>query len=132
MAGTLHASAQGYDYLTFRQADGTETSLGIDNLTITFASGNLVATNGTQEFTAPLAGMDKMYFAAEPTAIDQATVQDGAAAVRIVNGTLLVDGTPAQGVSVYSLDGRRQPATGLSRGVYVVRLQGKTLKVLAQ
>lgn len=131
-AGAFQASAQSLDYLTFRQADGTETSLGIDNLVITFTNGRLTADNGEQQFSTALTDMDRMFFAATPTAIDQAVTAPAAGRVRIVGGRLLIDGTPATDAAVYSLDGRRQSPTRLTRGVYVVRIQGETLKLMAE
>ena len=48
--------------------------MSIDKLKITFANDNLVATNGTETFTAPVADMSKMFFSTTPTAVDRKSV----------------------------------------------------------
>ena len=89
-AGTAHA--QSYDYLTLKQANGTETSLNLDNLRITFADGLLVADNGTQSVSIALADMDKMFFALESTGLNTvSSAADAAPAFRIENGRLITD-----------------------------------------
>lgn len=126
----LTASAQSYSYLTFRQADGTETSLKTAGLKLTFADGNLVATNGSETATFALSTMAKMYFSTNTSAIDQATTANISAT--IVNGTLQVNAPAGTPVSVYGLDGREMPHHGLTSGVYVVRVGQKVLKLMAK
>ncbi len=126
----LTASAQSYSYLTFRQADGSETSLKTAGLKLTFADGNLVAANGTETATFALANMAKMYFSTSATAIDQATSAQVSAS--IVNGALQVAAPAGTPVSVYSLDGREMPHQGLASGVYVVKVGNKVLKLMAK
>lgn len=126
-ASACTMQAQSYDFLTLKKAGGSETSLGIDHLKITFADGQLIASNGTQSFSAPISEMQSMFFAAEATGIAQATATD-ASQVSIVNGTLRAT-QPAQ---VYSLDGRQMPTAGLQPGTYLVKAGGKTFKVIAR
>lgn len=129
-AGTAHA--QSYDYLTLKQANGTETSLNLDNLRITFADGLLVADNGIQSVSIALADMDKMFFALESTGLNTvSSAADATPAFRIENGRLITD-APAGSVSVYGTDGRQVPASGLAPGVYVVKIKGQSFKVLAR
>lgn len=130
--GTLQASAQEYNYLTLQETDGTETSLTVDGLKIIFVDGSIVVTNGTQNFTAPLASMSKMYFAETATAINSAIAAADEASVRIVNGQLQVNAPDGSRVKVYGLDGREQGTSHLTRGVYVVRVNNQTFKVIAQ
>ncbi len=126
----LTASAQSYSYLTFRQADGSETSLKTSGLKLTFADGNLVATNGSETATFALANMAKMYFSSSATAISQASTESVSAS--IVNGTLQVTAPAGTSVSVYGLDGREMPHQGLASGVYVVKVGQKVLKLMAK
>lgn len=129
-AGAAHA--QSYDYLTLKQANGTETSLSIDNLRITFSDGQLVADNGVQIVSVPLADMDKMFFALEATGLNTvSSTADAAPAFRIEKGRLITD-APAGSVSIYGTDGRQVPASGLAPGVYVVKIKGQSFKVLAR
>lgn len=126
-ASACTMQAQSYDFLTLKKAGGSETSLGIDHLKITFADGQMIATNGTESFSAPLREMQSMFFAAEATGIAQTTTS-ATLQVSIVNGTLHAS-QPAQ---VYSLDGRLMPTVGLQSGTYLVKIAGKTLKVIAR
>ena len=129
-AGTAHA--QSYDYLTLKQANGTETSLNLDNLRITFSDGQLVADNGIQSVSIALADMDKMFFALEATGLNTvSSTADAAPSFRIENGCLITD-APAGSVSIYGTDGRQVPASGLAPGVYVVKINGQSFKVLAR
>lgn len=124
----LTASAQ--SYLTFRQTDGSEKSLSTSGLKLTFADGNLVATNGSETATFALSSMAKMYFSNNSTAINQASTAEVSAA--IVNGTLQVNAPAGTSVSVYGLDGREMPHQGLASGVYVVKVGHKVLKLMAK
>jgi len=132
MIGTLAVSAQSYSYLTFTTAEGAETSMSVSNLKITFSDNNLVATNdaGTQTFA--LAGLQKMYFATSPATGIHSVQTGSATSVSILGGKLFVDGAEANSVSIYSLDGRKMRNQNLTRGAYIVRVNGQTYKVLAQ
>lgn len=131
MAVAIGASAQSYSYVTLQQTDGTEQSLAVDGLKITFSDGNLVAVNGQTTATVALSKMAKMYFADSPAAI--AAVTDGSATdVCIRGGQLYVNAPADTPVSVFTLDGRAVPARGLSAGVYLVRVGGRTYKVMAR
>lgn len=125
------ASAQSYNYLTFQQTDGAVRSLSLDGLKLTFAEGNLVATNGTTQTTFPLSALQKMFFSSEAVGIHSASA-DSPVGVRIEGGTLHVDAPSDSEIAIYGIDGRRVPSTGLGQGVYVVKVNGKTYKVLAK
>ena len=131
-AAALPASAQSYDYLTFKKTTGEETSLSIDKLKITFANDNLVATNGTETFTAPVADMSKMYCSTTATAISTIAANANGLCAAIVNGQLKVNAPAGSRVSVYSIDGRQVGTTHLAKGSYLVRVNNQTLKVVAQ
>lgn len=130
--GAVSASAQSYSYLTLQQTGGDEQSLSISGLKITFSGGNLVATNGTQTATIPLEKMQKMYFAAMPTGISTAA-GEAAVGVSIEGGKLIVNAPEGNSVQLYGIDGRQlSPDATLNRGVYVVRVGGKSFKLLAR
>ena len=133
MGFSLCGFAQSYDYLTLRTADGTEKSIGIDGLRITFADGKLLAANGKEETQIALADMACMFFATAPTAIESLTAADAAGLrVQISGGRLLTNAPAGSDIRVYSLDGRLAPTQGLSSGAYLVRVNGRTFKVVAQ
>lgn len=127
----ISASAQTGNYLTFRQANGNETSLSTNGLRITFENGNLVATNGSEKATFALADMGLMFFSPTPTAIHEAASTDGITA-SIVGGTLRTNAPAGTAVSVYSPDGRLMPLTGLQSGAYIVRIGEKVVKLMAR
>lgn len=132
-ASALMASAQQYGYLTFEQQDGSKISLtATGRILITFGNGNLKATSSSSEaYIAPLTNLSKMYFASVSSAVSEVANAKQLKA-SIVDGTLHVDAPTTAKVSVYSLDGRQQPTTGLAKGTYLVRIDGRTLKVIAQ
>ena len=118
------ARAGDYHYLTFRSADGTLLSVGTESLTVTFADGKLIATDGTTTHELALASLSSMYFTeADATAIGTlpATEGDGRVQVFSVSGTPL--GTFAS-ASAFS----RQAA----KGVYVIKGNGKTSKIIVR
>lgn len=129
----LTASAQSFEYLTFKKVNGDEFSMGIDHLKITFNDGILTATDGNKTQTVALNEMSKMFFSLTPTAIEQTAVATNEQIeATIVNGKLKVKAPAGSNVQVYSIDGRQMNAQHLTKGTYLVRINDKTLKVLAK
>ncbi len=132
-ASALTVSAQNYNFLTFQKSSGSETSLKADHVKITFEEGNLVATNGSETFSAPLSKMGKMFFSDTATSIETVETNAEALTASIVNGQLRTNAPVGSRISVFSLDGRLLNAqTPISRGTYLVRINNTTLKVVAQ
>ena len=70
MLGAGATMADGTDYLTLRQADGSEISVPSAGLKITFNNGQLVAQSaGQADLTLPVAALQTMFFSATPTSI---------------------------------------------------------------
>ena len=114
------AHADDYPYLTFETQDGNTQSVAVSGLTLTIADGNLVAANGTQTLTLALSDLTKMYFASEATSIDELTSKlptDGVAEVFTLAGVSL---------GQHSLNALRST---LNAGVYIIKVNGQTLKV---
>lgn len=113
----ISAGAADYDYLVFTLTDGNTKAIAASNLNITFTGGNLVATSGTETLaTIALSELSKMEFSNDGTA--------GISAISV--DELTIDG----GMSVYDLNGRKLPTvTKLSRGIYILKGNGRTLKV---
>lgn len=128
---TIGASAQSYNYFTFKTTDGTETSVGAENLKITFQDNKLVATNGTESFTAAVGDMATMFFALTPTSINE-TAENGSVSATITDGKLRVNAPAGTKVTVYGVDGRQYGTTGLQKGTYLVRIGNQTLKVVGK
>jgi hypothetical protein len=134
--------AQNVDYLTFRTADGTEQSLAIDGLKITFAEGKLVATNAVETVSYDLATLSSMFFAAQPTALE--TLAAGQQGARVRGGLLYVNAPAATQVQLYAIDGRllaadvkqtsveEQIGARLSAGTYIVKVGNQSYKLLAR
>lgn len=122
MAGSVAAQAYDYPYLTIQTVDGTEQSVAVASLKLTFSDGKLVVTNsdGTQTFT--LSSLSKMFFSASQTAgISDATTTtdaDGSAEVYSVGGMFL-----GQFESI------AKAKESLKPGIYVVKTKTKTLKI---
>ena len=120
-AMVLYLSAQAedytYPYLVFTNSDGTQTTVAVDGLEITFNNGKLVVTNsaGIQQ-TLTLAELTSMQFEASSTpTLLSAVKNEGSDNV------------------VYDLLGRRAIRTAdgqLRRGVYVIKkADGTTQKI---
>lgn len=123
---SLTAYAQQVRHLTFRHTDGTERSIPLQTgmrITLSAANGCTVEAQGQQLYTAPLASLQQLWFAQEPTAVAPLLSSDLASDERI---------------DVYSLDGRRVATTtaaeahqlSLSTGVYLLRGARQTRKVM--
>lgn len=136
-------SAQRLDYLTFRLLNGSEYSLNIaSGATLTFASNNLVAHANGEERQFALADLSTFFFSASPTGINDVTA--AAITAKYHEGALHVAAPAGSSVNVYSLDGRNVATLqksshgnerftlSLNSGVYVVRVNQQTFKILAQ
>lgn len=126
MAGT-NAMADDYSYLTVKKNDtaGTETSTALSTLKkITFSSGNMVltTTSGTVSYT--LTELDKMYFASTATGISNITDIDNCGALNVysTNGVKMAEYAPGTSVANINL-------SNMPKGVYIVKCDGKTIKV---
>ncbi|MBR2863869.1 MAG: hypothetical protein IKB97_10040 [Bacteroidaceae bacterium] len=135
-------SAQSFDYITFRTADGTEKSMAIDGLKLTFAEGKMTASNTVETLSYDLATLGCMYFAAEPTAVTALPVNE--TAVQVKNGGLYVAAPAGTQVLLYAIDGRILGAftkqnsdvellgNRLTPGTYIVKVGGCSYKLLAR
>lgn len=142
LLATLATQAEDYGCLALRQTGGTVTTLTANGLHITFADGNLVATQGGQTTTLPLADLTAMYFTT-----DDAT---GISAPSTAKGTLTVDGgtvkvTAAQGTrltlhtlggtalaSLTATGGEQTLGANLQEGVYIVGINGHASKIIVK
>lgn len=115
-ASWLHAAD--YNFLTFRQADGTEQSFGISGLTLTFSDGNLVVQQGGTTQTFPLSELNKMFFSESATAIAQPSSVPTAIQVFSVSG-----------VRVGEFQSAEKMGQQLPQGVYMIKQGDKTVKV---
>ena len=127
--GAMTAQAYDYPYLTFQMTDGTVQSVAVDDLTIAFSDGQLVATNiaGTQTFT--LAQLASMQFSA---------TADGAVGIGQLEGAKGAAASETTRSDIFDLSGRRlksstqtsAPTLQTKKGVYIRRTpDGRTSKI---
>ena len=128
--GTLAASAQNFDYLTFRTNAGTEYSLPVDGLKIVINGDQLQVSSTAENLNFAFDELGSFFFTTEPTAIQSAAADD--VQVSIVNGQLQTNAPAGTPVRVFTLDGREMPTTGLGAGIYVIQVNNRTFKTLAR
>ena len=128
--GTLAASAQNFDYLTFRTNAGTEYSVPVDGLKIVINGDQLQVRSTAENLNFAFDELGCFFFATEPTAIQSAAADD--VQVSIVNGKLQTNAPAGTPVRVYTMDGREVPTTGLGAGIYVIKVNNRTFKTLAR
>jgi hypothetical protein len=138
-------SAQRLDYLTLRLLNGNEHSVNIaSGATITFTDTSIDITTETSEpsLSFALANLSTLFFSATPTGITNVAKAEVNASFN--NGALQVVAPAGSKVGVYSLDGRtiavlKKSTDGnerfslpLNKGIYVIRVDQQSFKILAQ
>lgn len=117
MASVALTHAADYQYLVFKSADGTSTSLNAVGLTITFKDGTLVADDGSATATYPLSTLASMSFS-NTSGIAPVSVGDGPVWVFTLTGSC-----SGQFSSVEQARKHLQP------GVYVIKSKDQTRKM---
>ena len=117
LVGVLTIEAADYTYLTFETTDGTKTSVDVSSLPVTINLDNATLTIGNQTFV--LADLSKMYFStqSETTGISQ-----------IENRELETDNS----ADFYDLQGHKVSKDQLRKGVYIVKTQSRTYKMVVK
>lgn len=115
--------ADDYQYLTFLKSDGSSLSVTAEGLKITFVDGNLVATQGGQTTTIALTDLNKMYFTSESTAINEASIAGKQQPFTVVS---------VSGMTVGRFNSAEEMNQQLPRGIYIVKQDGKSTKVIVQ
>lgn len=119
-AAALHAADYDYPYLTLQTADGTKQSVAVGSLTLTFANGQLVATNDEGSYNFSLVDLTKMYFT------------ENTSAIVTMHETLPTEST----VEVYAIGGRlvgrysseSEARQRLDKGIYIFKCNNRTYK----
>jgi hypothetical protein len=111
LVGALTVQAEEYAYLTFETTDGTKVSVDVSSLSLTVSGNTLTA--GSQTFT--LSNLSKMYFSntSETTAIEEIT-------------TATLD----EAADIYDLQGHKVTKEQMKKGVYIVKTNSKTYKIV--
>lgn len=122
-AVSIGTSAETYNYLTFSETSGAETSVSVSGLSIAYSNGNMIATNSSGTTTIALTSLSKMYFSETSTV-----------------GIAINSVSETQPVTVYSVSGERLGTytdvaalkEALRQGVYVIEANGETSKILVK
>ena len=104
-----------YTYLTFETTDGAKVSVSVSSLPVTINLDNSTLVIGNETFE--LADLSKMYFStqSETTGIEEissATIDDDAV--------------------FYDLQGHKVSKAQMKKGVYIVKNNGKTYKMVVR
>ena len=114
LLATLTAQAEGYTYLTFETTDGAKASVYVENLTLTISGTTLTA--GSQQFT--LSNLSKMYFS---------TSDETATGIEEINSAAIEEAT-----DIYDLQGHKVSKEQMKKGVYIVKTNSRTYKMVVR
>ena len=114
LLATLTAQAEGYTYLTFETTDGAKASVSVENLTLTISGTTLTA--GSQQFT--LSNLSKMYFS---------TSDETATGIEEINSAAIEEAT-----DIYDLQGHKVSKEQMKKGVYIVKTNSRTYKMVVR
>ena len=128
----------GAKYLTVTLKGGSEVSYSLENFRVTYGEGNMYVESAGEKFTLSTVSLVNMFFSETPTSISSPKVK---AAVIVNTGEeLLVNSERSGMLKVYSSEGAQllfaKIKTGenavdlssLSKGIYVVTLNGQSVK----
>ena len=114
MVGVLTAHADSYTFLTFETTDGAKASVSVSDMTLTISGTTLIA--GTQSFT--LTNLSKMYFSTS----DETTTG--------ISEVMKADLDEA--TDIYDLQGHKVTKAQMRRGVYIVKTNSRTYKMVVR
>ena len=114
LLATLTVQAEGYTYLTFETTDGAKASVAVENLTLTISGTTLTA--GSQQFT--LSNLSKMYFSAS---------DETATGIEEINSAAIEEAT-----DIYDLQGHKVTKEQMKKGVYIVKTNSRTYKMVVR
>ena len=117
LVGTLTAQANDFTYLTFETTDGTKTSVDVSSLPVTINLDNSTLTIGNQTFA--LADLSKMYFSTQSETTGIETID---------NGQWTMDNS----AEFYDLQGHKVTKAQMKKGVYIVKTNSKTYKIVVK
>lgn len=120
----MSVRASDYKSLVFQDNSGT-TAIDLSSLVITVADGKLVATNASGTVTLSLSDLTKMYFSNDDatTGIKQAETTGEASPVQAYD---------IAGRSMGTFDSLASAKAQLRQGVYVIKQNNKTFKIVVK
>ena len=119
---TMRADEWAYPYLTFETTGGEARSVAVESLSLVMSGGQLVLTNASGTQTFALSELSKMYFSTSAASgIDALPTDLGRVEVF----------TPS-GLAMGSFETLGQARAALSGGIYLVRAQQRTFKIIVR
>ena len=116
VGGGLAVQAEdSYTYLTFETTDGAKVSVSVSSLPVTINLDNSTLVIGNETFA--LADLSKMYFStqSETTGIQE-----------------ISSATIDEAADIYDLQGHKVTKAQMKKGVYIVKTNGKTYKIVVK
>ena len=114
LVGALTVQAEDYPYLTFETTDGAKASVPVSSLTLTISGTTLTA--GSQSFT--LSNLSKMYFS---------TSDETVTGIEEITSATLDEAS-----SIYDLQGHKVSKEQMRKGVYIVKTNNRTYKMIVK
>jgi hypothetical protein len=114
VGGGLAVQAEdNYTYLTFETTDGAKVSVSVSSLPVTINLDNSTLAIGNETFA--LADLSKMYFStqSETTGIQE-----------------ISSATIDEAADIYDLQGHKVTKAQMKKGVYIVKTNSKTYKII--
>ena len=117
----LTASSDNYPYLSFQTSSGSVVSLPSEGLNLSFSDKALVAQSGDNTTEFALADLTRMFFSqSATTAISDLTADRTTSSLAVYT---------VSGVYVGTFDSERSLRRNVDSGIYIVKTNGKTLKM---
>ena len=102
-----------YTYLTFEITDGAKVSVSVSSLPVTINLDNSTLVIGNETFA--LADLSKMYF----------STQSETTGIQEINSA-----TTDEAADIYDLQGHKVTKAQMKKGVYIVKTNSKTYKII--
>ncbi len=113
LVGALTVQAEEYAYLTFETTDGAKVSVSVSSLPVTINLDNSTLAIGNETFA--LADLSKMYF----------STQSETTGIQEINSA-----TIDEAADIYDLQGHKVTKAQMKKGVYIVKTNSKTYKIV--
>ena len=113
LVGALTVQAEEYAYLTFETTDGAKASVDVSSLPVTINLDNSTLAIGNETFA--LADLSKMYF----------STQSETTGIQEINSA-----TIDEAADIYDLQGHKVTKAQMKKGVYIVKTNSKTYKIV--
>jgi len=114
LVGALAVQAEdSYTYLTFETTDGAKVSVSVSSLPVTINLDNSTLAIGNETFA--LADLSKMYF----------STQSETTSIQEINSA-----TIDEAADIYDLQGHKVTKAQMKKGVYIVKTNSKTYKII--